>query len=65
MIIDISRLIFLLTSLYSREFKVIASVQNIFLSIEALRVLQYSYDNYDLSNALLRYIELKIDDIGS
>ena len=64
-IIDISRLIFLLTSLYSREFKVIASVQNIFLSIEALRVLQYSYGNYDLSNALLRYIELKIDDIGS
>ena len=61
-IINISRIMAALTALYSNRFRILPNVQSIFLAVEALRVLQYSYEDIYLSNALLRYVQLKIND---
>ena len=61
-LINIARFITTLTELYSQQFRALSSVQNIFLAIEALRVLQYSYHDNDLSSSLLHYVQLKVND---
>lgn len=61
-LINISRFIFALTDLYSKKFHALSAVQSIFLAIEALRVLQYSYHDNELSSSLMHYVQLKVND---
>ena len=60
-IINISRLMSELKSICCSKCQFMPNIQNIFLAVEALRVLQYSHTDIKLTDSLLRYIQTKID----